>query len=122
MTKYPVQVTPTVTCTTDRTVAILFVMQHKLRHAIWLTDNYLNIQTCSLPYNNRYQLQHNTFPALFTTYCTATCQCANRLHLRQLAPSHNFTLTTQSVLQTARFYVLHPVLTKSNDDLLFTIS
>jgi len=34
MTKYPVQVTPTVTCTTDRTEAILFVMQHKLRHDI----------------------------------------------------------------------------------------
>jgi len=54
-------------------------------------------------------------------YCTATCQCANLLHLRQLAPSHNFTLTTQPVLQTARFYVLHPVLTNSNDDFLFTI-
>jgi len=34
MTKYPVQVTATVTCTTDQIEEILFVMQHKLRRVI----------------------------------------------------------------------------------------
>jgi hypothetical protein len=34
MTKYPVQVTATVTCKTDPIEEILFVMQYKIRRAI----------------------------------------------------------------------------------------